>query len=896
MQQMTTANGLSNKQTFSVVCDKTGFIWVSTRNGVDRFNGSHFKTYRLVNNRGNDLAGRTNTVILTPDTLPCVYTNNGDIFRYDTHRDSFLLLASLQETLHSTDLYINNVSFASDSTLFVCHSAGLLKYNITTGTIDTIHLFDGKSINSILPISNTENVVTTGNGFYICNINSTADTVPHKFLDGQRVQAAYFDQLSDRLFLGTFSGNLLSFDLPTRHLDTITETHACVRHITLYDRALWLATDGQGVVRVELDQPRTKFFSKLQTQLPDCPKYAYHLLIAKNRLWVATHSSGLCCFNAELPAFDSYSSPFSGLGKTDNALNTVLEDHNGALWIAGNQGICRIDQTGKRQFILKNGTDNNIMALCEDRYGNIWAGGSDKTTCIAIDETTCKIKHQLTFPSDKPKARTYALFSDSEGRIWTGGYGSLLTTFNPTDGIYKQYPIKYVNHITEKDGIIYVGTTNGLMAHNGRDNDNDSFTDMFDSLHLSSNLKCINHIQPASDGSLWLSTEGGLIHFDVQHRSFSVYSTDIGLLSNSIYAALPDDRGNLWISCNRGLQRFSPTTNQIATFTSTEGLPDENFKNRFSLRLHSGILLFGTASCIVAFDPELITHATPSTRIVINTISRNGETDTAIVADNIENITVTANDKQPIACSLTCINYALPDKTLLRWKLKDYDSEWIIGGENNVAIYSHIPQGIYTLEIQAVNKQNGDVLAHREITIEAVTPFFRRTSTLVILSLIVLISIIILCLAARKHIQQSPVITNNITSQTNVNTISDNENTKHSTIAPAYTTTGIPIDNEFIEKVSLLLDTNMDNSEYTIDKLAADMAMSRSSFFTKLKAISGLGPNEFIRTYRMQHAAQMIREHKYSITEVAYASGFSDVKYFSTVFKKHFGVSPSKFK
>ena len=71
--------------------------------------------------------------------------------------------------------------------------------------------------------------------------------------------------------------------------------------------------------------------------------------------------------------------------------------------------------------------------------------------------------------------------------------------------------------------------------------------------------------------------------------------------------------------------------------------------------------------------------------------------------------------------------------------------------------------------------------------------------------------------------------------------------------------------------------------------------MSRTAFFNKLKSLTGQGPNDFIRIYRLERSKEFLADHRYSVAEVSDMVGFSDAKYFSVCFKKQFGVSPSRF-
>lgn len=101
---------------------------------------------------------------------------------------------------------------------------------------------------------------------------------------------------------------------------------------------------------------------------------------------------------------------------------------------------------------------------------------------------------------------------------------------------------------------------------------------------------------------------------------------------------------------------------------------------------------------------------------------------------------------------------------------------------------------------------------------------------------------------------------------------------------------------EFLNKLMKLVEENISNSNFNNDELAHLMFMSRSTFYRKLKAVTGMTGNEFIRTARLNYAAKLLESGKYSVTEAAYESGFNDIKYFRKRFHDQFGVSPSEFK
>lgn len=103
-----------------------------------------------------------------------------------------------------------------------------------------------------------------------------------------------------------------------------------------------------------------------------------------------------------------------------------------------------------------------------------------------------------------------------------------------------------------------------------------------------------------------------------------------------------------------------------------------------------------------------------------------------------------------------------------------------------------------------------------------------------------------------------------------------------------------PLDKKFIDEILQTIDENLDNTDFSINDLCLTMHMSRSTFFNKLKALTGLGPNDFIRIHRLNKAKELLLTKQHNVFETSVMTGFTDVKYFSVAFKKQFGVSPSK--
>ncbi len=105
---------------------------------------------------------------------------------------------------------------------------------------------------------------------------------------------------------------------------------------------------------------------------------------------------------------------------------------------------------------------------------------------------------------------------------------------------------------------------------------------------------------------------------------------------------------------------------------------------------------------------------------------------------------------------------------------------------------------------------------------------------------------------------------------------------------------GNNIDEEFIRNCIRIVTEHIADRDFSINSLSREMAMSRTLLYEKLKVLTNQSPSELIREIRLHKARQLLATKAYTVNEVAEMAGFTDVKYFSTVFKKHYGVTPGK--
>ncbi len=102
-------------------------------------------------------------------------------------------------------------------------------------------------------------------------------------------------------------------------------------------------------------------------------------------------------------------------------------------------------------------------------------------------------------------------------------------------------------------------------------------------------------------------------------------------------------------------------------------------------------------------------------------------------------------------------------------------------------------------------------------------------------------------------------------------------------------------DEQLMDRIMKSINENLSNSEFSVEMLTKEVGISRAQLHRKLKELTGIPTSEFIRNIRLEQAARLLKEQKLNIAQVAFEVGFSNQAHFSTIFKRHFGVSPTEY-
>jgi signal transduction histidine kinase/DNA-binding NarL/FixJ family response regulator/ligand-binding sensor domain-containing protein len=215
---------------------------------------------------------------------------------------------------------------------------------------------------------------------------------------------------------------------------------------------------------------------------------------------------------------------------------------------------------------------------------------------------------------------------------------------------------------------------------------------------------------PKQPEIMWISSFQGLIRFDKLHGSSKVYSLQEGLPDNTIYAILPDSKGYLWISTNKGLCRFDPSSAHVRVFGTQHGLPADEFNRFHAMRLPDGMLAFGSTDGWALFDPLMVKNDEFDPRLALTDLRINNKEmawapkNRLLPAPLNEDSALTLPyDQNTVSVGFSGLEYNQPQELHYRYRLEGYDNDWVQAGNTHQAIYTKIPSGMYTLLVNASN-------------------------------------------------------------------------------------------------------------------------------------------------------------------------------------------------
>ncbi len=713
LQHLNVEDGLSQSSVYNIFQDDYGFMWFSTGDGLDRYDGKEFVVYKsLLNDTSSSLLtdrninssifeDREHRMWMSLDAGICFFDSRHDLFRIPLRKyatalalDSNSLWCSLpqsglyQVNVHdlqsrfypftdkwqASDREVCNIhnGVVTETGLWMVDDAGLLFFDKHTGKDKRI-LVDNK-MNSVTLLHDGRLALCAEGGIYLYDIpGNRTELVPVLRKEGllQQWKSLAEDITTHTLYIGASnSGTICRFNTDTHKYEFLDFQNGIV-YCLYIDRSdnLWIGTEGNGVYKLDIKQP--KFY----------------------------------CYTPNLPI---------GSGNLDGLMvKSIYTDDSGIIWIGSyNYGLIKYDPIMQKQtkVPLPFPSENKLISVIQkDSSGAMVVTAGSQILWLEPQNSKVIRRCNLpTEPASSPDAPDiYALTE------WEKGHYLIATNI----GLYSLNPEKYPVAAYFFPGLhlwsyclqqaenneIYVGRREGYTKVRVNNDTSIAITDTG-----FQNIAIRHFYKSRYTPILWMATEKGLIAYNETTKRFRVFDETSGLGNSYVYAILAENDSTLWISTNKGLSNvklhYGDCTDikaQFTNYTSRDGLQSSEFNTGAYFKCSDGTMMFGGIAGINWFKPSAIKANPFMADPAIAAIYVDDKLFAADTATYIRAITLPYN-KNTISLSLRALEYTQPGQNQFAYKLDGLDKEWVYTTSDKVR-YSNLPPGDYTFLLRVSN-------------------------------------------------------------------------------------------------------------------------------------------------------------------------------------------------
>ena len=739
--------GISNRVTASICKDKDGFIWTSSKTGILRLADIDYRYYQLP----YETAGAIFVKLIYEHSRLIAYTNNGQIFSYNSVYDRFDLLIDLRKTINNDKFDVYNLLIDDLGDFWIALNNGLYKYH--SGELTLIEQVSPERY-SIAWLDEQHLILTKPSGFWSLNIKSLENKCiyenrsVHPFF----VSSLFLDKTQNKLWIGTFSNGLFCFDFGSAKLNHILPSSFPTQPILAIEEnsesTILVGIDGQGVWELDKRDSRVLNIYKENDDDPYSLRGngVYDIFYEPGkRVWICTYSGGVSFYDLASPLVNQivhHTNDANSL--VNNDVNGILEDHDGKIWFATNNGISCWDVASgrwKNFYFNKLEQAQVFLALCEDDRGRIWAGSYSSGIYVLDGKTGRELAHYSGDEKEMELVSNYIfdIYKDSQGDLWIGGVNGKFICYQSKEDKFRTYSDESLSSFAElSPNQILLGCSNAIKLLNKQTGEVKDFLSDY----------VVQDIQVVGD-VVWACTSGeGLLEFHYKDGTLKAYTTREGLPSNFLNSIIYADN-SLWIGTESGLCRFDPKDKTAFTFSSIFPLSGFSYNKSALWGLRDGQLAWGTNSGAVFFAPQSIREISSKGKIFFQDLTISGrsirelpsyELDQPVDSLKAINLRYSQN-----TISLELVSVGMQSGSKFSWKLEGFDKDWTSPSWNRIITYTNIPSGEFTLKVKLYDNSLSHVITERSLTIKIIPPFWRTVWFWVIIST-VLSAIIILSL------------------------------------------------------------------------------------------------------------------------------------------------------
>lgn len=750
-------HGLSQTRFGPILSDKKGYMWFGTGNGLLKYDGYSFTTF-LTDPRNKNSLPDTDVDNLCEDGEENIWSStnlNPWLSKYNPHTGNFTLYRHDENNKFSgppgivtclitdkqgllwigtdagvcfyesaTDkfislseiIYPDTLCNRSINCLMVDHS-GLL----WIGTASGINIYDAvrKKLRLFSPVNKKYSALNKevicmqedhsgniwislwGNGLYRCNPqNGTSEIYRHSDSDPNSLGTDDVNKLIEdshkNIWAGMWGGisvyqqqtnNFKTFHAEPNDIHSLN-TNQIINLFEDKTGVMWIGTSGGGLNNCYLSNNKFKVYQNYDKDfISHFPLSLYK--DHEGRIFMTTFGAGVLEFNPVSGTFKSYNIILPGNKKTGpNFSYGGLKASDANFWVVSfDEGLHKLDRKSGKFTTIHSTSDNrdttfhNVSnCIVEDLNKRLWIGTNYGLKCY--DLNTKKFSGFENLYRDTNQLSNdgiVSLYADSEGILWIAGTNGL-TLFNTKTGRVK------------------------IFKHDDKN-----------PWSLSNNN--INYFFDDRNGTVWIGTKGGgLNRFDKETEHFVAFTTKDGLPDNTVVGILNDDHGNLWLSTNKGICKFTPPSSEknkvvCRNYNMSDGLPADEFYYNTCVKGDDGALYFASTAGLVAFKPDELKENSFIPPVVITdfnvlnkSVLQNDSTGILkLPADETTEIRLSYR-QNVFSFTFSALSFVHPEKNKYAYMLEGFDKDWVYtDASRRIATYTNLDPDTYIFKVKGTN-------------------------------------------------------------------------------------------------------------------------------------------------------------------------------------------------
>jgi ligand-binding sensor domain-containing protein/signal transduction histidine kinase/CheY-like chemotaxis protein len=757
-------NGLSNNNVTCSIQDIHGFMWIGTRDGLNRFDGYSFRIFRDTDEGAKSL-GNNWILSLAIDKKGALWVGTYmGIYKYNEKEENFDLIPFCK------GMKAKNLVFDSSGNLWVILDGKLVKYNEQLDSHQTYSIPDNGFLNSFCYTSTEKIWLVLSNGMlYQFDISSGEfqgiDLFSHSpNFKVKNLTSIYPSITGDKIFIGSTTHGAKLFDTQTNTYKDlmskeIGQVEICVNDfIQTSPNEVWIASES-GLYIYSLAQDSYFLINKRQQDPYSLSTNSLRTLYKdkENGIWLGSYSGGVNYYAPFQPFQKFYAYPNENALEGD-IVHDITTDKYGNLWIATEDaGLNKLDiRTGryshyKPQSGINSLSHQNLHGLIADG-DNLWVGSLMGIDLIHIPSGKV-IKH-YTINHNK----SIVIMKKILNGMLLVGTSNGMYVYNKVSDQFESIPkfpdnIRIQSILEDHEGIIWAGTfNNGLYYFNPHDGTNGKF--QHDTIPTN-NSNTINDIFEDNDHNLWLATQEGIKKLNRQTGQVVRYTVKNGIPSNITFRILSDELQNLWVSTTNGLVRLNPKTNEIRVFKKEHGLITNQFNYNSSWKDKNGKMYFGMVKGMISFYPKEIGNFENKIQAYLTNMTVFDKTvnakNTTIPISFANQITLT-NSQSTFSIVFSSLSFIVPSMTNYAFCMEGLDDNWIYLNNSHTAYFTKLPSGNYVFKAKSSNLAGVWNETPVELKITILPPWWLSYAALSFYFLVLIgISVLIIKTAIRQN-------------------------------------------------------------------------------------------------------------------------------------------------